>query len=62
MDPYRFNQKRTRPDALIALVLAFAAAWLAARFLGALILGSTILLTLVAIAAGAAWYHYRKVL
>ncbi len=62
MDRYGFQDKRVRPDALIALVLGIGAAWLVGRFIGILVDRRFLLLTIVAVAVGGAWYSYRKVL
>jgi hypothetical protein len=59
MDRYRFGEeRRVRPDALIAFAVGTVVAYLIALQLR---IGGRIFLTLLVAAIGGLWYHWRKI-
>lgn len=61
MQPFEFERRNVKPDAIIAFVLGVVAAYIIQMIVG---IGtqSLIFQTLIVTAVGGLWYHWRKVL
>jgi hypothetical protein len=60
MDRFRFDDNRLKPDAFIAYLVGVVAAYvIQARLRFG---GGGILTTIIVVAVGGLWYHWRKIL